>query len=47
MRFTTCRKILRISSMDLFERIKLVNANTTGDKGLIQTREKGTCEIQN
>jgi hypothetical protein len=33
------RKILGIrSSMDLIQRTKLVNANTTGDKGLIQTR---------
>ena len=36
--FTTYRKILGISSMDLFQRTKLVNTNTTGDKGLIQTR---------
>jgi hypothetical protein len=38
------RKILRIriSSMDLIKRIKLVNANTIGDKDLIQTREKMT-----
>jgi hypothetical protein len=34
------RKILgiRISSTDPIQRTKLVNANTTGDKGLIQTR---------
>jgi len=28
--------------MDLFQQTKLVNANTTGDKGLIQTRGRRT-----
>ena len=28
--------------MDLVQRTKLVNTNTTGDKDLIQTRGKGT-----
>jgi hypothetical protein len=34
--------MLGISSMDLFQRTKLVNANTKGDKDLIQTIERGT-----
>ena len=36
------QKILGISSMDLFQRTKLVKANTIGDKGLIQTRGRRT-----
>jgi hypothetical protein len=30
--------------MDLFQRTKLVNANTIGDKDLIQTRGRGTMQ---
>jgi hypothetical protein len=41
MRFKTYRKILGISSINPLQRTKLVNTNTTGDKGLIQTRERG------
>jgi hypothetical protein len=31
---------IRISSMDLIQRTELVNANTIGDKDLIQIRER-------